>query len=298
MFATLCVPMTLSLAGSCNQDGLLIATACLAAALLTSTRLAASSSGAAALALVLAAKPLYLPLAVLVPLARPLRGWALGARAGWFVLTALPAVLWYLLAAKYAVVGFDRGAYAAGPLWPGPPGQAFATTDPAAQLRVFLHDPTLLFRLPIDTIAHSQWLFHELVGVIGTLDLFLPDWLYLPWFAALGAALAATLLGGWRSAPGWPMPHCLFGLAAVIATVFAVYDGQYLTWTPVGATLIEGPTGRYLLPILPFLGLVLPRLRLRGGDALRVALTAPAVLMAAAGLIVIPVLLVRAYYLG
>ena len=64
MFAALSLPMTIWLAASCNEDGLLIASTCLAAALLTraaAPRGAAYWAAAALLACVIAVKPAYLP---------------------------------------------------------------------------------------------------------------------------------------------------------------------------------------------------------------------------------------------
>ena len=298
IFATLALPMTVSVAGSCNQDGVLIATACLAAALLTRPGPRLRWSGIIALALVIALKPVYLPLALLAGLASP--GHRLGVlnRAAAVIVAMLPALLWFAIAQHYAVVPFIRGEpYQAGPLWPGPPGQMFGTTDAQAQLRVFLHDPFLLLTLPYNGLRHGLDLADGLVGILGTLDVVLPLWLYNAWFAALGAVGVAALFGGERDAPGWPIWASLLGLLCVAASVIAVFDGQYLSWTLVGASSIAGVQGRYGIPLLPMIGLALPCLRLSGGSTLRTALEMPALLAAAAGLVVTPVLLVTTYYL-
>ena len=211
--ATLLLPMSLYLAGSLNQDGGMIAAAGLAAALLTRPGPGAAWAGAAVLALVVMAKPVYLPLAGLLLLA-PL-GWR--TRAGAAALASVPGVIWFAVARAMAGVPFRVPVpYASGPLWPGPPAM-FAVTDPALQAQVLLHQPALLLRLPAEAIVqHGAGRIRELVGVLGRLDLFLP----VPLYAAWGLALTAAVLlqpreprcrrdragGGTRSGPGRASP--------------------------------------------------------------------------------------------
>ena len=298
LFATLALPMSIALGASCNQDGLVIATACLTAALLTRPELGAWWTGVLALALVIAAKPVYLPLAGLPALGLPRRRLELGLRAAGLLVAALPAIAWFAVAQRFVAVPFVRGEpYPAGPLWPGPSGQMFAATNTHEQLRVFLHDPALLFTLPLDALRDGYNLLLGLVGILGTLDLLLPPWLYTVWFLALAAIGVGALFGSEREWPGWPFWASLLGLLCIAATVIAIADGQYLSWTLVGASAIDGLQGRYGVPLIPMLGLIWPRLRLPGGAALRTLLEIPAVLAAAAGLVTTPLLLVLAYYL-
>ena len=281
-----------------QPDGVLIAAACLVAALLTRPEAGSRWAGVVALALLIAAKPVYVPLALLAGLAEPWQRPGFAQRAAAVVLAAAPAAIWFAVAQHYAVVPFVRGEpYVAGPLWPGPAGQVFGTTDTREQLRVFLHDPALIVTLPLDSLRHGFALLLSLVGILGTLDVLLPRWLYAVWFVALAAALAGALLGAERDTRSWPAWASLLGLLSVAASVVAVFDGQYLSWTLVGASTIDGVQGRYGLPLLPMIGLALPYLRLPGGRALRTVLEAPAMLAAAAGLVVMPALLVMTYYL-
>ncbi len=298
LFAVLLLPMTLSLAASCNQDGLLIATAALSAALLSRSGRGAWWAGAAALGVVLAVKPLYLPLAGLVGLAAP-RRLRYAVRAAGMAVAAVPALVWYGVAQAYAVVPFVRGApYTAGPLWPGTPGQMFAAVDPAQQIKVFLHDPLLLLRLPFEALRDTYELHgYGVVGVLGTLDILLPPWLYALWYFALAASAAGMLLARRGDAPGWGASACAAGLACVAAALFTLFDGQYLSWTPIGAAAVEGIQGRYAIPLLPFFGLVLPRLQSAGTTALQGLLQVPAVVAAGAGLAAVPALLTWTYYL-
>ncbi len=316
LFATLLLPISLWMAASCNQDGLIIAAAALAAALLTRATRPAWWAAAVAVAAIGMAKPPYAPLAGVVfllmphpPLSRP--GLMLPRRAAGALLAFLPALLWYVAASRLAAVPFVRGPpFRAGPYWPGDPDQVFAAVDPALQLQVFLHQPLLLLRLPLEQLAaQGGWLLWEMVGILGILDVALPAALYGLWFAAVAALAVGESLAGPAASPGvhpglhpglhpGPRPWaCLAVLACVLATVLAVFDGQYLSWTYTGAAEIEGIQGRYLVPLLPFLALALPTVRVRGGGTVRAVLRVPAVLAGLAGLAVIPGLVVAAYYL-
>ena len=292
--ATLLLPMSLYLAGSLNQDGGVIAAAVLAAALLTRPGPGAAWAGAAVLALVVVAKPVYLPLAGLLLLA-PL-GWR--ARAGAAALAGVPGAVWFVVARGMAGVSFwVPEAYASGPLWPGPPAM-FAVTDPALQVQVLLHQPALLLRLPAEAILlHGAGRMRELVGVLGRLDLFLPAPLYAAWGLALTAAVLAAALGpSLPSGPRWRWSPLWAG-ACLAASVFAVYISQYLVWTRVGMEEVAGVQGRYFVPLLPFLAFALPQYGLRRGPVLHAIARGLVLAAAALSAVVVPVLTANTYLL-
>lgn len=300
LFALLALPMTLHLSAAVSQDGPLIAAAALAAALLPrGGRL--YWAGAAALACVAAAKPPYLPLALLalVPLdGRPFR---LRRQGAGFLLVVLAGTAWAAAAAALAVAPFWRAPYHPGPLWTGDPGALFRSTDPAAQLGVLLHRPALLLLLPQETLALDwRYLASSAVGVFASLDFTLPAWLYRLWYAALAAAaLGAMALP--RGDPG-PAPRpwvTALLLAGGAACLWGIILLQYLSWTNVGQAAVDGMQGRYLLPILLLLVPALPGLRLPalGAGTARVLLTLPAAAAALLGLGVLPAAVVLRYYL-
>jgi hypothetical protein len=135
----------------------------------------------------------------------------------------------------------------------------------------------------------------EAIGVLGRLDLPLPGWLYGLWAAALAGAVLGDMLAEERR-EGPRVQETLLILAIGVACLFATYLALYLTWTPVGAKRIEGVQGRYLLPLLPLLGLALPRVAVPRATALRVGCTAIVVLAGLASVAILPVLAVRAYH--
>ena len=302
MFAALVLPMSLWLAASCNQDGLVIASATLAAALLTRGTMRGWWTGGLVLAAVVMAKPLYLPLvgvlALLLPAsALPRHGLALPLRLGGAVLAAVPALLWFGVAQKYAVVPFVRGEpFLGGPNWFGDPNQLFGSLDPGLQLQVLLHKPSLLVTLPFKTLMVDDWLLHGIVGVLGVLDILLPIWFYRLWFVAIGLLCVGEGLADRREA----RPGVVVGLltvGCVVAAAFALFDGQYLSWTYTGNATIEGMQGRYFIPLIPFLGIALPFVPVGAAGPLQAALRLPAVVAAAAGMVIIPALVVGIYYL-
>jgi hypothetical protein len=145
-------------------------------------------------------------------------------------------------------------------------------------------------------MAEGRQKFNQMIGGLGQLDVGLPRPLYVGWTIALACAAAHAALRG----PGEPRAGLVGAGAAFIgiaSSILLIYLIEYVTWTGVGATLIAGVQGRYFLPLLPFLGLALPSLRLTRAAAIRWPCAIPAVALALAGLIYLPLLTVFEFYL-
>ncbi len=280
MLWTLSVPMTLTLAAAVHQDGLLIAACVLAAACASRAweyletpdeviRQGWYWAAVALVAVIAAAKPPYMGLAVMLLLPLP-QDWrsrnardALFKRLGVMVGACVPALLWLAIANPRAAGNLGRPPYEAGPLWDGARPAVFHSTDLQAQLHVLLSDPWRLITLPVHAIAVNPNLWHESVGVLGWLNVVLPPPMYeLWWWAFALAAVSGVMRGRAGLAGSWqrPVAEAALLLAGFAASIWAVYISQYLTWTNVGNVLIEGPTGRYFLPVIPLLALALPPL--------------------------------------
>jgi uncharacterized membrane protein len=100
------------------------------------------------------------------------------------------------------------------------------------------------------------------IGALGALDTLLPKPYYALAALILLAALIADALG-----PDAGRGRALL-LVVALAGTGAVFLSQYLIWSAVGGTVIEGVQGRYFLPLAPatvllIAGLVPPHARLR-----------------------------------
>jgi hypothetical protein len=292
MFCVLCCPMTLSLAASFNQDGLLIAASVLAASLATRPGTRSRCGVAALVACVAAVKLPYLPLAALIlspPHAPLVRRMSLAIAA------SIPAQLWTGLMLATVSAPVARPPHPGGVLWPGDPAHVFTGTDPVAQLRVLLAAPLRIVWLPLHTLIHDRWLIPQGIGVLGWLDVPLPAALYIGWVVAVALAAAADLIAARGQDVRWRQTLMLSG--AAVAAVWAIYLSQYLLWTDVGLDRIDGPTGRYFLPLIPLIALALPSLPLPALRQTRLFAMAGPVLAAFCGLGILPAVVVGAYYL-
>jgi uncharacterized membrane protein len=317
LFCTLAVPMSLTLGASFNQDGLMIAATALAAALLTRRGDPAQPAGphwrscyalaALLIALICLAKPPYLPMALmlLLPLP-PMRLFRQATpemlrRVGVLMLVAVLVVGWAGFAIIHVTAPVPHPAYLPGPLWPGDPQQSFSSTDVGAQLRVLFAKPLRLITLPVTTLMHDINMVPMMVGVLGWLDVVLPKWVYGAWCWAALAALIADAIAD-RRRPGLPfrsLPPAPSDTTVLLLSAFGaflgIYLSQYLIWTYVGLAQVDGPQGRYLLPLVPLAALAIPRFRLRGGEVLSGVLTALPLLVAAADVVVLPMAFVATY---
>jgi uncharacterized membrane protein len=305
LFSVLILPMSLSMGASCNQDGGLIAATALSAALLTRPKSQSAFWWAAILlAIVTAAKPVYAPLTgILMMAALSTRTALLGA-----ALVAVPAIGWLLVAQSRAssplrALGAPQSP---GPLWAGDPSLLLSFTDPANQVSVLLQGPWRLVTLPARTLWQEiSFKLPETIGVLGRLDLMLPHWFYLLSYTAIIGSLAVGCLAERPSIAGTRNPRPMstlvlqstLGLFCLVSSIWLIYIAQYITWTPLGATRVDGVQGRYFIPAMLFIPVILPKYGLPAVLPLRWLFQAPAVAAAAAGAALIPIVYVTTYYL-
>jgi hypothetical protein len=299
LLAVLLLPMTLFLAASLNLDGQMIGAACLGAALLTRNAIAPGGSAAAvALMLIAAAKPPYLPL--LFCRAVPLRGPQLAKRLAVAVAAVLMVLFWAAIIAKTVIVRMEVGPYHPGALWPGDKTATLYFTDPAGNLQVLLGKPIRFLVLPL----HSLWtLGHqnisEAIGGLGAAGNSLAKSWFLCWGAAAVIAFAGATLPGRADALVWRGMDAILVGVMLIATIYGFELSTYLSWSHLGDPVIEGVTGRYFLPVLPFLPLTVPKLKLSNPDfiaACRLVSIFPVCLLGLFDTIYLPLKLIDIYY--
>ena len=309
IFMLLCLPMTLFLAASVSQDGLLIASLCLAAALWTSDPGELPDRrrwliGCAIFGLAAMAKPYIAPLAVVgwirMPAPTPSIRWQ---RTSGAALMLAPAILWSLAMAAFVSTPFLRAPTPPGPLWSGASDMLFAGTSPIDQLHVVLAHPYALLKMSFETMQDPDLVLrHEAVGVLGPLQWPLSDDLYEIWSWVILASMLAELFSVKR---GRLRPHLghfagfCASLGACASSVFLICFLQYLTWTTVGAVHIDGIQGRYFLLIVALMIPILsvPVFRFPGADSVRFLFSLPAVLMTMVGMAPLASVILHAYYI-
>lgn len=253
LFAGLTMPMALALFGSASHDGLMIAGAALALALIRRPSASALLGGALILGLVAAGRPAYAPLVLL-----PLLGQAgVGARLAGVALGVACVAAWAPFAAAVRVE-FPHDGIA---------------VDSAAQLAGLLADPLRIPRIALDTLRARTIEYGVMViGALGSLDVLLPK----PYYAAATLIFLAALIADLTGPAAARAGARLLLLVALLAATALIFVSQYLIWTAVGATVIEGVQGRYFLPLLPaaalmVAGLASPAPRLRRAALIAVA---------------------------
>ena len=145
----------------------------------------------------------------------------------------------------------------------------FYGTDPVAQLHVVLAHPFAFVKMVIEQFqgpVYGGYMLDATIGILNWLTMMLPPDLYKLWIAGAVGAIIADSLRNETPGPSWRDSMVL--ILVCVATVLLVWLSEYLTWTSVGKAWIDGAQGRYLLPLIPVLGLAWPRLNFprRGAD--------------------------------
>ncbi len=236
MFALLMLPMSTALFSILGNDGLIIAVTALGVSTISRAmhqgrpmNRAEVIAAAVCFALVGATKPPYVPLGlVLLVCDTQKRRWRYIA-AGAAVLFAIGWTLWTAFAVQTALTSPGTGI------------------EPVGQLHWLLAHPLELLSIADQTLRNNFYPYADMfIGVLGWLDTAMPPKFYPAAWTMLGLAVAASLSGGvsrdWRWVPAVSL------LTAVVA-FGCVHGALYLTWTPIGAHIVQGVQGRYFLPI-------------------------------------------------
>jgi uncharacterized membrane protein len=262
LLCILLMPMTLSLMGSLNQDGVLIGMACLSAAAMTRDFSHGKFRwlGLLPLVLILGSKPPYLPLLGLALLPLSTRG--ILQRARDMVLAAAPVLVWVALVSALVVVPFGNPPYHPGPLFAGNHNITLQQTDAHANLHILLAQPIRFFSLPFQAVTGEPGiqLLHQMIGILGWLSLSFPARFYTAWTAALLIAALGLVFAARpeRSSAPNALAQLLYVVLLLILSIWLIAISLYVTWTLVGHASVTGIQGRYFLVLLPFLIVAVP----------------------------------------
>jgi len=248
------MPMTLFLGASCSQDGIVIGLSILVAALVT--RLDETSVWrrrgwiglSIGFALLTVSRPPLL-LCALIPLAFITRRNRYSA--------ALPLAVSFATLLIWQVVGIAPVKIQMLP--------TLGVSD-GGQIRWLLTHLTLIPGLAYRTLIHTaHTLMLEFIGVLGWLDTTLPQSFYrLVYFAVAACLLLSLEPLRDKAAPRQSVQCFAMTVIALLVACGGVFFALYVTWTKVGAPLVDGVQGRYFLPIAPFLAVIFPKVRTAG----------------------------------
>jgi len=293
LFALLTLPTTINLAGSFNQDGLIIASAALAAALLTRTGTGVGRSSRLGafglLELITLAKLPYAPLFLICLL--PLKSKNLPVRLLILGLALGPPLVWLVYLVQGHFSPWPSPAYHPGRLWPGSRSVLFHSVELKYNLQVLAAQPLQIIWLPIRSFARD-WvvLYHATLALLAWYGL--PIWRWE--FPSLSASLIIAFLGSALKANAlfWRLSDHMIVAVAVLLTFLAVYISTYISFDRAGTFYITGVSGRYFLPFLPFCIFLLPRFGLvQRGLVARVPevfFALPAMVLAAVNIVALP----------
>lgn len=235
-----------------NADGGTLAYAMVVAALcLRGTPLSRQRSRHAVwMALCVVSKPPNIAFLVLAAMRAPLRDLARCWRS--LVVIIGPAMLAVVL--WIAASSGDAGTWRLVALT----GASAEHFDPVWKLGFMLEQPLHFPTAMLANFSDPGELWRQLIGVLGLFDTVLQPWVYPALTIGLVAAcLTRVEVGSRRRAAG---------VAALSATAYAlaVFAVFYLVWTPIDATHVWGVQGRYFLPALPAIVIMLACLVERG----------------------------------
>jgi uncharacterized membrane protein len=296
----LLLPMTLFLAASLNEDGILISLACLAAAAFTvEVRVQPKVRwvGLACLAVILLSKPAYLPILGLAIV--PIEWQGLWQRLQQFFLAAVPVFVWVAILILFVVIPFYRAPYHPGPLYSGNPNAYFIETNSGENLHILAAHPLKFFYIAWSTLTFWRTaLIESSVGMLGLLDVIFPVRFYDAWLIALSAAFLGTIASKRCRSPvafmSWWSGSIV--ILCIILACLTVMVSFYLSWTDVGSGIIEGLQGRYILILLPLTILAAPE-ALAGFLIPDIVPAIPAIVLGFYDIGFIPIKIVAFYYL-
>jgi uncharacterized membrane protein len=242
LFAVLMLPMSLSVSAAISQDGPMLASTALAAALYLRLRAPRPSHPrlmfgglCLLLAMVGMGRAPYLAFALLTLAAPVKRSWRVVGTL--FIFTC--------------VIAWSHRSTTHFPLPLRPDG----IVSPALQCLGLLTHPWRVPALIFRTLqANDGLVAHSFIGLLGWLDTPLPGAYHLIAWAGLALAAAAS----WRPNPS-PVSRTriVLEMLAVIGATGGVFLVQYMAWTVLGSPVIDGVQGRYFLAPALMLGVLL-----------------------------------------
>ena len=194
----------------------------------------------------------FVLLGLRTPLDLSARSWLL------IILTILPAIVASLLWSLHS--GAEVAAWRMVEIT----GQHPATFDPAVKISYLLDHPLHFPAAVLETLHAKDLgeLWRQVIGVFGLFDTVLQPWVY----PAVSALLLSSFFTPLPIAPATRRQVAVLAGATILAYVAAIYFVCYLLFTPLEADTVWGVQGRYFIPILSLVAVVVAALVNRGID--------------------------------
>jgi len=131
--------------------------------------------------------------------------------------------------------------------------------NPTIQKKLILKDPIYFLSALKNTIV-SNWFddYKSTVAVYGWKNSFpSTDLVYYLYFLGIVWVIQKTSK---NLSPKFNPLLSVFRLLIIIGIIFSIYLAMYLTWSVVGESTVKGVQGRYYLPFLPFILIILSEL--------------------------------------
>jgi hypothetical protein len=122
------------------------------------------------------------------------------------------------------------------------------------QLLFIINNPLNYFSIFITTLlTRVRFYLYSFIGILGWLDTVLPEFSYFLYF---GMLFFIAIFDSRDDISLTLKQKSIMGLIIFLVT-FGIFTSLYLIWNVVGAKMIEGPSGRYFIPISPLIFLLL-----------------------------------------
>ena len=139
------------------------------------------------------------------------------------------------------------------------------------QLQYVIHNPLTYAKILLKTMwTGRNFYFSGIIGTFGLIDTYIPT-VYIIMYAIGVLAVAVSDFSLCTEKFSWKY-KCVSTLAG-IATVGAVFTGMYILWTGmelgVGAETITGVQGRYFIPVIPLIMVLLSNKLLKKSEKIQ-----------------------------
>jgi len=129
----------------------------------------------------------------------------------------------------------------------------FPEVVPNAQIAYILKHPFTYLWIILNTVyTYFSFMAKSYIGMLGWLDTYLPQLVYWTYFPVIILAALFDKEAEYQVT----FKHKIILAITAVLTFVVIATGEYITWTPVGAPVINSMQGRYFVQVVPLLALL------------------------------------------